>query len=414
MFKNKKSILVVGFNTRPLVYSLYRAGFKVYTVDFFGDLDLYPYVEDYIIITKRTQIDYNNLKDNYKSYLIDFTFDLLEKYPNINYLLIGSGLDDSFIKRKLISEKINSLKNPLKELNNKFEILQKSRDILEIYQLLRENGYNIPLTKLLNESDLNDNKSNFPFILKKKQSSGGINIYKINNQEQFYLRLRIIKNQKQEQEWLVQEYIEGSNISCTVIANGIETNVISINQQIIGFGFLNAPEEYTYCGNIVPTNIIKKEMDTIKNLSIFLSNTLGLTGINGFDFVIRNNIPYLMEINPRIPGSIRVSEEYLTTNLLKLHIDSFFLNRWNSIKKSLTSIKKKRFCTKLIFFAPKDLSIDNINKINKLKHIHDKTEPLKKILKYEPVCTILFKDNTFINSYFGALKIVNRINKIIF
>jgi len=46
------SILVVGFNTRPLAYSLNEAGYDVYAVDFFGDLDLYPYVKDSIIIIK--------------------------------------------------------------------------------------------------------------------------------------------------------------------------------------------------------------------------------------------------------------------------------------------------------------------------------------------------------------------------
>jgi len=42
----KKSVLVVGFNTRPLAYSLNKAGYDVYVVDFFGDLDLYPYVHE--------------------------------------------------------------------------------------------------------------------------------------------------------------------------------------------------------------------------------------------------------------------------------------------------------------------------------------------------------------------------------
>ena len=41
-----KSVLVVGFNTRPLAYSLKIANYDVYAVDFFGDADLYPNVKD--------------------------------------------------------------------------------------------------------------------------------------------------------------------------------------------------------------------------------------------------------------------------------------------------------------------------------------------------------------------------------
>ena len=41
MSNKSNSVLDVGFNTRPLAYSLNKAGYNVYTVDFFGDLDLY-------------------------------------------------------------------------------------------------------------------------------------------------------------------------------------------------------------------------------------------------------------------------------------------------------------------------------------------------------------------------------------
>ena len=57
------SILVIGFNTRPIVYSLKRAGYHVYAVDFFGDLDLYPFVEDSLILTKELKSSYDFLKE---------------------------------------------------------------------------------------------------------------------------------------------------------------------------------------------------------------------------------------------------------------------------------------------------------------------------------------------------------------
>ena len=59
-----KSILVVGFNTRPLAYSLNVAGYQVYVVDFFGDIDLYPYVKDSVIVSKKLGDNYNLIKDN--------------------------------------------------------------------------------------------------------------------------------------------------------------------------------------------------------------------------------------------------------------------------------------------------------------------------------------------------------------
>ncbi|MBN1213814.1 MAG: ATP-grasp domain-containing protein [Candidatus Lokiarchaeota archaeon] len=353
MSKYKKSILVIGFNTRPIVQSLYRIGLKIYVIDFFGDLDLYPYVEDSIIISKRINKNYFNLKDDYKSHLANFTIELLEKYPNIDYILIGSGLDDSFNERLLIKEKIKRRKSII-ELHNSIETIVKARDILKIYGIIKKRGYHTPSTKILIDFDLNNDHIQYPFILKRKNSSGGINVNLINSKAQFIDKTNYIMTQNQEKEWLVQEYIDGINISSTIISNGKHVEIISINQQIIGLNFVNSPKEYMYCGNIVPANISKDEINDIIEISKFLSKFLRLRGINGFDFVVRDKIPYLMEINPRIPGSLQASENALKKNLLKLHIDSFFSDKWNSMKNCLNSKKKKKnFSTKLIFFSPK-------------------------------------------------------------
>ena len=65
----EESVLVAGFNTRPLVYSLNRAGYEVYAIDYFGDLDLYPYVKDCLILTKKISENYDLVKNNYSEYL---------------------------------------------------------------------------------------------------------------------------------------------------------------------------------------------------------------------------------------------------------------------------------------------------------------------------------------------------------
>ncbi|MHA1349366.1 MAG: hypothetical protein ACTSPZ_00855, partial [Promethearchaeota archaeon] len=69
MSNKEESVLVAGFNTRPLVYSLHSAGYDVYAVDFFGDLDFYPFVKDSLILTKKLNTTYDLVKNNYNEYL---------------------------------------------------------------------------------------------------------------------------------------------------------------------------------------------------------------------------------------------------------------------------------------------------------------------------------------------------------
>lgn len=413
MIKEKQSILVVGFNVRPLVYSLYNAGFEVYAVDFFGDLDLFPYIKDCLILTNELKTSYEDLKENYKTYLAKFTIDLLKKYPNIDYLLIGSGLDDAFQERKMILEHILRHDYNLISVNNNLEIIRKARDIENLFKYLESQGFPIADTISLQDYNLEISNIRFPIIFKKRKSSGGTNVYKIDNEDQLKMHQDVIKETCNPKEWLLQEYIEGIPISCTIISNGRDTEIISINRQIIGLKLLNPPKPFMYCGNVVPAYLTKLDRNKVIEITNILAKKLKLRGINGFDFVIKDHVPYLMEINPRIPGSIRASEESLGLNLLNLHIKSFTLSKWEKVKNILKNSEMNTFTTKLIVFAPNNIQVAKIKKINELDYIHDKSPPKDKIHKNQPICTILYNDKNFADSFFNALKIADKIYKII-
>ncbi|MGB5911895.1 MAG: ATP-grasp domain-containing protein [Promethearchaeia archaeon] len=410
----KKSVLVVGFNTRPLAYSLNKAGYDVYVVDFFGDLDLYPYVKDFIIITKELSMRYNSIKNDYQQFLAHYTIDLLDKYPDIENLIIASGMDDHLEERKYILNEVKKKKDDAKSLNNSINVLKNARSISKIYHTLKEMGYKVPITYELKKLEELENFLSYPLILKKKKSAGGINVYKIENREHLTILIKNLEiKDYNSSNWLIQEYIEGIPVSCTTISNGTETKVISINRQIIGLEFVNPPKQFMYCGNIVPGNLLKEDNKLISEISISMANKLRLKGINGFDFVLKNHFPYLMEINPRIPGSIRASEVSMDINLLNLHIISFNQEKWNEVIEILNNKICKKYVTKLIYFAPKEIPIDKLKEINNLKFIQDKSEPIKNMSKGEPVCSILFSAKNFSESYSGALKIAREITRII-
>ncbi|MFX0080982.1 MAG: ATP-grasp domain-containing protein [Candidatus Hodarchaeota archaeon] len=409
-----KSVLVVGFNTRPLAYSLKNANYDVYAVDFFGDIDLYPNIKDSLVLTKELETDYESIRDNYSKLLSNFTIKMLKKYPEIDYLIIGSGIDDAYEEREAIFNEIKNKDYKIKNLNNDVKTLKKARDIIFIYNLLKSNQFNVPFT--INYDNLRSykRKLQFPIIFKKYKSAGGINVFKIENFEELTTLIKYLEVKKfNSSEWLIQEYVDGMPISCTTISNGNECEIISINRQIIGEQFLNSPKEFMYCGNIVPADLSKEEDELITKISKTLANELGLKGINGFDFVLKEHYPYLMEINPRIPGSIRASEMSYDINLMDLHIKSFDLDKWDLIQQLIRSKKLSGFSTKLIIFAPKEIKKSHISKINNLEYVHDKSTPNKNTLKGEPLCTILYKGGDLSESYKGAIDIVNKINNII-
>ncbi|MFX0106318.1 MAG: hypothetical protein ACFE75_12635, partial [Candidatus Hodarchaeota archaeon] len=119
------------------------------------------------------------------------------------------------------------------------------------------------------------------------------------------------------------------------------------------------------------------------------------------------------ECNPRIPGSIRASETVLNLNLLDLHIKSFLPNEWIKIKKLIKSAVPKKFATKLVFFALKNIEKRLLSEINNIDFVHDKTEPIRNVSKGEPLCTVLYEADNLSESFNGAKKILYKINRII-
>jgi len=412
MYKKSKSVLVLGFNTRPLVYSLKKAGYEVYAIDFFGDLDLIPHVEDCIIIMKELNTNYNSFKNQYSKYLTNFTISMLQKYQNIDIFLIGSGLDDAYEEREILLNETKKFN--ISSVNNDIETIIKARNIDILFELLKSLDFKVPISYSFTDFQFKTSGLKFPLILKKKRSAGGINVIKIEDDQSLKSKTKDLgKSDFNPKEWLIQEYIEGIPVSCTVISNGKECAVISINRQIIGEQFLNPPKDFMYCGNIVPSGLSESEERKIAEISMALTKELGLKGINGFDFVIKDKVPFFMECNPRIPGSIRASELALDLNLLDLHIKSFTIREWKQISKIIKSSTFKSFSTKLVVFTPKTIEKSLINKINHLNFVHDKTEPTRDVFKGEPLCTILYEASSLLESYNGAKRVVIEINKII-
>ena len=66
MVKRGSTVLVVGFNARPIAASAKRLGLKVLVVDYWGDTDIYKYADKVLVVSellKETKIEkkYTNL-----------------------------------------------------------------------------------------------------------------------------------------------------------------------------------------------------------------------------------------------------------------------------------------------------------------------------------------------------------------
>ena len=144
-------------------------------------------------------------------------------------------------------------------------------------------------------------------------------------------------------EFIVQELIEGLNVSVSVISTGSQSQTVLNSEQIIGEVNLGQREVYGYCGNITPLLDDKGAARISENVV----DKLSLVGSNGVDYILKNDDLYLIEVNPRIQGTLECAEASLGINMMKTHIEAC-----NGVIMDVPTPKK--FAVKMIIHNKQD------------------------------------------------------------
>lgn len=367
--------LVVAFNARPIATSARKANYDVLAIDFFGDLDLRSVAEHvFSVIWQRKG---HPIKRKFLRPISEYMCLLAETmaddyFGKIKFLLIGSGFDDE----PKIWQRFGKIA-PV--IGNTPEIISRS-DRLSIYRLASKLGIECPQTIEVKEKEeaLEIAKNiGYPIVLTTPRSAGGLFVKLITNLDELHRAYNELRNSGKK--ILIQEFIQGIDASCSVLGTGKDCQAVSVTEQVIGRSELGVSMPFGYCGNIVPLENSATVIENIKSISEELGSKLGLLGSNGFDFVIRDDQPYLIELNPRFQGSLECIEAVTSSNLVKLHIEAY---NGNLPEKSLES---KGYAVKMILYAKYRTIVPNLSH---LPHIVD--VPVEGIIlePSNPVCTV--------------------------
>ncbi len=355
-------VLVIGFNSRPIVESAVKAGYRVVCVDRWGDMDLVKKCEE-VISFKDTP-----LSQDRETFYLDAVKKLVYKHQDICFSLIGSGFDDSHVFWREVNKHV-----PI--LGNRPDTIKKSRNWRYIFKLLSSLGINHPVSIMANNESgvlkaVDDLKP--PVVLKPlPYGGGGVGKKLIKSVEEVPIGLK--------GKFIVQEFINGVDASASFISNKETCWLISVNNQLIGTKWLYSPGRFTYCGNIVPLTVNKSIRGKIKEMASFLVSEFKLVGSNGIDLILKNGEPYFLELNPRFQGSLECIEEAFNINIVKLHINSC-LNGKIDLKAT-----PKRYSGRGILFSPRNLKIGDLWKYN---FVEDIPFPGSMIKKKSPICSI--------------------------
>lgn len=365
-----KNILVVGTNSRPVACSAKKMGKTIYSVDYFCTSDLVK-CSDYLRCILN-QIPYESCG----CYIESFDPKLLEEYANevvddVDCILCSAGATpDKFPESKVMGNK------KIAHVENKYNM----------YNLLKDK-FNVPETFLVSSyeeaAEIVEKKAK-KFLLKPIVGAGGKGIR----------RFEEINENTDFNGMMLQELIDGQNVSASVLSTQNEAKAILTSRQILGEDGLGQPDEFAYCGNVVPYTDDPEIKKTAEEAVLELS----LLGSNGVDMIHTGEDIYIIEVNPRFQGTFECAEEVLGINMVDAHI--------KACGGTLIEIPEpNKFAVKMVIFAKRRCIAGNLD----FDGVYDIPERNVIIEKDEPAATVVASDEHLENAIYKAERLVEMV-----
>ncbi|MEM2972127.1 MAG: ATP-grasp domain-containing protein [Candidatus Bathyarchaeia archaeon] len=372
-----KNLLVVGVDNVAVASSAKRAGYSVYAADYFGDVDLQRICSECFAMVKQEKgKSCGRIASNFKPETFLEMAKVLIKKHGIDGVLLSSGLDDHFG----FLHELNDL-TPI--VGNSPSIIQKVREKPEFFGELKRLKVPHPETVVVGdvlEAKAATSKIGYPVVVKPIKGFGGANLRLAQNSSEIERAFSEVS--AVSENVLVQKFIDGVHASISVLGVNGNVEVLSINEQLLGLSSVFQHEPFGYCGNIVSLRVAPTIFEKCKVVAEKIALHFGLKGSNGIDIVIsKNGTPYVVEVNPRFQGTLECVEKVLGINMVEAHINACL----HGVSPHVMDVASV-FCTRLILYAPKRVSVPNLTVFQEARDI---PVPESIIEEGEPLCSIV-------------------------
>jgi len=275
-------LIIIGASARAAAFSALRAGIEPWCADLFGDRDL----------RSRAPVSAVSPSEYPEAF-----FRLFEKAPFCPWMYTGA-----LENRPRLLQKLAKLR-PL--WGNDAATVAAARQPVRRTMLLRQAGLPCPDVRTSNQPPA----AGGGWLQKPIASAGGHGI-------------RAWSREPARRGWYFQEYVVGVPCSAVYIGMHGQARLLGATRQLIGENWLYAGP-FRYCGSIGPLALSVRVQATLAALGGLIVHECGLRGVFGVDYVLRDDQPCCVEVNPRYTGSVEILEHALGIRAVALHASAF-------------------------------------------------------------------------------------------
>ncbi len=278
-----KKLLLVAQSARAMAASACRGGYASYVIDLFQDFDM-----NSMAIESKNACAENALCFD-EARLLRAAESFAQK--QWDGLIFGSGFEnDLSLFEKLAADK--------KLYGNAPDVIRRVKSPTEFFTLLDQIGMPHPETQCKAPSDSRN------WLVKTIGGAGGNHV-------------RHAQNVAANEEHYFQRFEAGRNLSVLFLANGKHAHVIGFNEQQLA-PTSDAP--FRYGGAVNHTPLAETVRADITQKLDGLVAATGLVGLNGIDFILRDNEYFVLELNPRPTATMELYDTDFPRGLLHWHI----------------------------------------------------------------------------------------------
>ena len=318
-----QDIFIAGASTRAAAFSALRAGLRPCCADLFADTDLRAICQVIRIAG-----------DRYPTGIAEIAL----RFPLGPWLYTGAIENRPDVIREISQKRSLWGCSP--------ESVEKVRSPGKLHELLSKAGIRSPRVLLPNEQFPSDGN----WLIKPLAGAAGFGIH----EAVASATPRVAEN------CYGHEFVEGKSCSGLFVGHDGGCLFLGATVQLIGTPWLHAVP-FHYAGSAGPIELSSAASQRFRDIGELLSRSFGLRGIFGVDCILRDDVPWVIEVNPRYTASVEVWEYAHQSSALALHWRAFeSLNdatKQNELLSVRFSTHPKNIVGKAILYARETATI---------------------------------------------------------
>jgi len=272
---------------------------------------------------------------------------------------------------------------------NGAEVLRRVRDPRLVAETLRARGHHAPIVRMPDETW--SIASHEDWLLKPVRSGGGRHVRPWR------------RGSRVPPSCYAQQYVDGAPGSVLFVAAAGQTAPLGVTRQIVGDPAFGAAR-FRYCGSILCPGG-DAESDAWREPSAALAcstvTTFELVGVGGVDFIAREGVVHPIEVNPRWTSAMELVERVWGHSLFAAHVDACLRGSLPRVQPGGFVTSSARAHGKAIVFARRNVRLGD-TRVWLDADIADIPHAWTQVSAGEPVCTV-FADGMDATSCSAAL-----------